>query len=93
LSRVLSFFLTLGFVLIGSVSSHADVAVTTTSSKGWSKTEIFNNLGLATNSTLSGAGIPTSSLSPAWRADGSLEGVSVNDRIDFSGESLPRNNL
>jgi RHS repeat-associated protein len=51
--------------------------VTTASSKGWSKTETFNNLGLATNSTLSGAGIPSASLSPAWRADGSLEGVSL----------------
>jgi RHS repeat-associated protein len=51
--------------------------VTTTSSKGWSKTETFNNLGLATNSTLSGVGIPSASLSPAWRADGSLEGVSL----------------
>lgn len=50
--------------------------ITTHSSKGWDKNESFNNLGLTTNSTLSGSGIPAAALNPTWRADGSLSEVS-----------------
>jgi len=52
--------------------------VTTSSSKGWSKTETFNTLGLTETSTLSGIGIPTSNLNPTWRDDGSLASVSLS---------------
>ncbi len=75
LSRALSIFLNLAVFLIGAISSHADVTVTTTSSKGWTKTETFNNLGLTTSSNLTGTGIPAATLTPTWRADGSLSGV------------------
>jgi hypothetical protein len=64
------------FLLAGAVFSRADYTVTTTSTKGWSKTETFNSLGLVTNSALTGTGIPTANLHPNWRADGSLSGVS-----------------
>jgi RHS repeat-associated protein len=49
--------------------------LTSTSTKGWSKTESFNNLGLTTSSNLTGAGIPTATLTPSWNADGSLSAV------------------
>ncbi len=62
----------------GVVLSRADQTVTTTSTKGWSKTETYNNLGLTTNSTLSGTGVPAAALNPAWRADGSLASVSLS---------------
>ena len=52
--------------------------ITTTSSNGWSKTETFNNLGLTTNSSLSGSGIPAATLTPDWRADGTLASVSLS---------------
>ncbi|MES2995956.1 MAG: RHS repeat-associated core domain-containing protein [Verrucomicrobiota bacterium] len=56
---------------------YAAKTITTTSTKGWSKTESFNNLGLTTSSALTGTGVPATALNPAWRADGSLSGVSL----------------
>ncbi len=41
----------------------------------WEKNETFNNLGLTTSSTLSGTGVPAATLTPVWRDDGSLSGV------------------
>ena len=41
----------------------------------WTKDESFNKLGLTTNSTLTGTGLPAATLTPTWRADGSLSGV------------------
>jgi RHS repeat-associated protein len=76
LAAALPYFLTLVFFLAGVIFSRADYTVTTTSTKGWSKTETFNNLGLATNSALTGTGIPSATLIPTWRVDGSLSGVS-----------------
>jgi RHS repeat-associated protein len=52
--------------------------VKTTSTKGWERNESFNNLGLATGSALTGTGVPAATLTPAWRADGSLSGVTFS---------------
>jgi|GEM_PF-1282597 len=52
-------------------------SVETKSSKGWTKNESFNALGLTETSNLSGTGIPTADLNPTWRDDGSLAGVSL----------------
>lgn len=49
--------------------------VSTTSTKGWTRSESFNNLGLTTSSDLSGGGVPAATLTPVWRADGSLSEV------------------
>jgi len=77
LQNLFAIFLTLIFLLAGIISLRADVSVTTSSSKGWSRTIAVNNLGLATGNTLSGTGIPTTGLAPTWRTDGSLESVSL----------------
>lgn len=75
--RVLSFFLTFAVFVIGAISTGAEITVKTTSTKGWEKNETLNNLGLTTGSNLSGTGIPAVTLTPIWRADGSLETVSL----------------
>jgi RHS repeat-associated protein len=61
--------------IITRTPNYTAKTVTTTSTKGWTKTESFNNLGLTTGSALSGAGIPSATLTPSWRVDGSLSGV------------------
>ncbi|MCX6864769.1 MAG: hypothetical protein NTV46_00875, partial [Verrucomicrobia bacterium] len=60
--------------------------VVVTSSKGWSKTETLNNLGLTAKSKLSGTGIPLTHLDPVWRADGSLASVSLKTGGAIDGE-------
>lgn len=70
---------------ITTTPDYAAKTVTTGSNKGWSKTDHINNLGLATNSTLSGTGIPHTELKPVWRADGSLASV------DFDTITGPNN--
>ena len=65
--------------------------VTTTSTKGWTKTESFNNLGLTTSSNLSGAGVPSSTLTPVWRADGSLSGVTFTAAGDIHSATFNDN--
>lgn len=62
--------------------------VTTSSTKGWSKTDTFNNLGLTTNSTLSGTGVPSAALTPVWRDDGSLSGVTFTAGGDTHSASF-----
>ena len=57
--------------------NYSTKTVITSSSKGWSKTETFNALGLTETSKVSGTGIPTADLNPTWRADGSLASVSL----------------
>ena len=86
--RVPSFFLTLAVFLIGAISSHSEVTVTTSSTKGWSKTDTFNNLGLTTNSSLSGTGVPSAALTPTWRDDGSLSGVTFTAGGDTHSASF-----
>jgi RHS repeat-associated protein len=68
---------------IGEPQGSPAVSYTITSSKGWTRTTTVNNLGLATGSTLSGTGIPTTGLDPVWRADGSLASV----ELTIGGES------
>jgi RHS repeat-associated protein len=63
---------------ITTTPNYSAKTITTASSKGWSRTTGVNSLGLATTNTLSGTGIPTISLTPSWRADGSLQNVSLN---------------
>ena len=63
---------------ITTTPNYTNKTVKTESSKGWERTTGVNNLGLATTNTLSGTGIPTTSLTPVWRADGSLASVSLN---------------
>jgi RHS repeat-associated protein len=65
--------------------------ISTTSSKGWSKTESYNNLGLTTSSTLTGTGLPTATLTPTWRADGSLSGVTFTAAGDTHSATLNPN--
>ena len=48
------------------------------STRGWSGTETLNSLGLTETSTLGGTGIPTTTLDPTWRGDGSLGSVSFD---------------
>ncbi|MFM2167442.1 MAG: hypothetical protein RIS79_1813 [Verrucomicrobiota bacterium] len=60
---------------ITSTPNHTAKTITTTSSKGWTRTTGVNNLGLAATNTLSGTGVPTTSLTPTWRADGSLAAI------------------
>ena len=62
--------------------------VTTSSTKGWSKTDTFNNLGLTTNSSLSGTGVPSAALTPTWRDDGSLSGVTFTAGGDTHSASF-----
>jgi RHS repeat-associated protein len=62
--------------------------VTTSSTKGWSKTDTFNNLGLTTNSSLSGTGVPSAALTPVWRDDGSLSGVTFTAGGDTHSASF-----
>ena len=64
LIRRAAIFLMLMISLLAGISAlTADVTYTTTSSsKGWSRTTGVNKLGLATTNTLSGTGIPTTSL-------------------------------
>ena len=57
--------------------------IATASSKGWSKVETLNNLGLPTRNTLSGTGIPTTELTPVWRADNSLASLD----LEIGGET------
>jgi RHS repeat-associated protein len=91
LPHLLSFFLKIAVFLIGVISAQAEVTITTTSTKGWSKTETFNNLGLTTESNLSGTGIPSSELSPVWGADGSLQSVSLNIGGDTHSATFKNN--
>ena len=70
---------------ITTTPDYAAKTVTTGSNKGWSKTDSINNLGLATNSSLTGTGIPHTELKPVWRADGSLASV------DFDTITGPNN--
>ncbi len=65
--------------------------VTTTSTKGWSKSESFNNLGLTTSSTLTGAGVPAATLTPVWRADGSLSEVAFTTVGDTHSATFNNN--
>ena len=53
-------------------------AVSIESSKGWSRTTTLGNLGQPGHTALSGTGIPSADISPSWRADGSLAGVSLS---------------
>ncbi len=55
--------------------NYTDKTVKTESSKGWERNTAVNALGLATTNTLSGTGIPTTELTPTWRADGSLASI------------------
>ena len=68
---------------ITSTPDYTDKSVTTTSTKGWTRTTTVNNLGLPTGSSLSGTGIPTTGFDPIWRADGSLASV----ELTIAGES------
>ena len=68
---------------ITTTPNYTAKTVTTSSSKGWSRTTAINALGLASNNTLSGTGIPSTELTPVWRADGSLESVALS----IGGES------
>jgi YD repeat-containing protein len=78
LSHLSAIFLTLAISFFtGIFNLSAEVTITTTSSKGWTRTTGIDNLGLASSNTLSGNGIPATILTPVWRADGSLEGVSL----------------
>jgi RHS repeat-associated protein len=52
--------------------------VVVSSTKGWTRTETLNLLGLSETSILSGTGIPAATLDPTWRDDGSLGSVSLN---------------
>lgn len=63
---------------ITSTPNYTNKTVKVESSKGWERTTGVNELGLATTNTLSGAGIPTTSLTPTWRDDGSLASVSLS---------------
>jgi RHS repeat-associated protein len=62
--------------------------VKTKSSKGWERNETFNNLGLTTNNTLSGSGVPSANLTPTWRDDGSLSGVTFTTGGDTHGATF-----
>ncbi len=66
--------------------------MTITSSKGWSRVEKCNNLGLPIDNDLSGTGIPATSLNPVWRADGSLENVSLSIGGETHTASFNENN-
>lgn len=62
---------------ITSTPDYTAKTVKVESSKGWERNTALNNLGLASGNTLSGTGLPATNLTPTWRADGSLEGVSL----------------
>ena len=51
--------------------------VAVASNKGWGRDDTFNKLGVTAGSSLTGTGIPATTLDPSWRADGSLSGVSL----------------
>ena len=55
--------------------NYAQKKVVTSSSKGWSRTDTFNELGLTASSNLNGTGTPNATLTPTWRADGTLADV------------------
>ena len=55
--------------------NYAQKKVVTSSSKGWSRTDTFNPLGLTASSNLNGTGTPNATLTPTWRADGTLADV------------------
>jgi RHS repeat-associated protein len=60
----------------------ATLSSTTSSSKGWSNTSKVNNLGLTTESSLTGTGTAPAKLEPKWRADGSLEEIKFTTNGD-----------
>jgi RHS repeat-associated protein len=62
---------------ITTTPNYNNKTVKTESNKGWERTTAHNNLGLPTTNTLTGTGIPTTNLTPTWRADGSLQGISL----------------
>ncbi|MGC4013099.1 MAG: RHS repeat-associated core domain-containing protein [Luteolibacter sp.] len=64
-----------------TVTSTPDFAaqkVVTGSSKGWTKTTEFNELGQIQKSSISGGGVATAEVTPDLRADGSLAGLAMN---------------
>jgi RHS repeat-associated protein len=65
--------------------------IKTESTKGWIKNESFNNLGLTTSSVLSGAGVPSATLTPVWRADGSLSEVTFTAGGDTHSATFKNN--
>jgi hypothetical protein len=60
--------------------------ITTSSTKGWSNTSTVNNLGLTTESSLTGTGTAPATLEPKWRADGSLEEVKFTTNGDATNQ-------
>ena len=52
-------------------------SITTSSSKDWTRTTDLNQLGLPTSNEIGGTGLPTTNLTPVWRADGSLAEVEL----------------
>jgi len=60
-----------------TTTNYTSRTVTTVSSKDWTGTESFNQLGLKDGSNLSGSGLAATELGSAWRADGSLASVSM----------------
>ena len=62
---------------ITTTPDYGALSLTSSSSKGWTRSTGINALGLASSVSLSGAAHPSTSLTPTWRSDGSLASVSL----------------
>jgi RHS repeat-associated protein len=67
-----------GEEVITSTTDYTARTITAVSSRGWTKTTAMTKLWQPDSADLTGTGLPASTLTPTWREDGSLAGVSMN---------------